>query len=472
MSATAGIRIDGKPAQAQEAARLDSLNPATGGVAGSVDAGGAADAVHAVDSAAAALPAWAATSPAERSAALRAVADWLRSGPEDIARLTSVESGKRIAEARAELNLSANFFTYYADALLEEDSVSVVPGITHHVISRPLGVVGVVTPWNFPVSIPARKIAPALAAGCTVVFKPREIAPLSGLLFAEGLEKFLPAGTFNTVAGDGPAITGAWLDDVRVRGLSFTGSTRVGQILAAQAVPTLTRLTLELGGNAPFVLLEDADLDAAVETLMIAKYRNNGQSCIAANQVFVPAGVMDPFVEAFRAASDSLRLGDPLDEATDLGPMALPSDPDRLSGLAADAADSGAAVHTAKVDVPDAGFFAAPQICVAPGPQARVRTEEAFGPLTVVHPYSDAEEVLAWSRSCDVGLGGYVIGTDLDRAEAFAQQLEVGIVGINNGTPNTPQIPFAGLKLSGQGVEGAAGGMREFLTYQTLAIKG
>lgn len=476
----AGVRIGGAAGTPGGSAGLPpvrSYDPATGRVAGEVDPADAADSLRAVGVADSSLPAWSrATDRADR---LRAIATWLRSGPADLAALITLETGKRIAESRAELALSAGFFDYYADVLdgAAPQRIQAVPGTSHLVRQQPLGVVAVVTPWNFPVSIPARKIAPALAAGCPVVFKPSEVAPLSGLALAEGLERLLPAGVVNTVVGDGIEICGAWLDDERVRGMTFTGSTRLGTALAAQAAPTLTRMVLELGGNSPFVVLDDAgadtELDRAVDTLMVAKYRNNGQSCIAASQVFVPAALTDRFVERLLDRSSALALGDPADEATDLGPMALAGDPDRLADLAADAADTGAAeVLTAAVAVPERGFFAPPRIVVRPGPAAGVCREEVFGPISVIRPYADLNDVLDDVRSGPVGLGGYVCGRDADRAVEVAQQLDVGIVGVNTGAPNTPQVAFAGRKLSGYGVEGSRAGFDEFCTYQTVATGG
>jgi succinate-semialdehyde dehydrogenase/glutarate-semialdehyde dehydrogenase len=447
------------------------IEPATGEPMSELLGGSDLEAQAALKSAERAQRTWAATPAAERAAALTAVAEDLRNPEvaEPIAVLISRETGKRIAESRAELGLSAKFFDFFAQAAAElaAASVDVVPGIAHTVIQRPLGVVVAVTPWNFPVSIPARKIAPALAAGCSVLFKPSEIAPASALRFAEVVEAHVPPGAVNTVVGEPSAVLDLWLDNPAVRGLTFTGSTRVGRILAAKTAPNFTRCVLELGGNAPFVILDDADVETAVETLMIAKYRNNGQSCIAANQVWAPHQSLMDITESFLAASNALRLGDPLDEDVTLGPLALPTDSDRIQQLLG---SSGGIVIRAS-SAPNRGHFMLPAVCTEPAATSRIATEEIFGPASVIRGYESLDEVVAATAAGQHGLGGYVVG-DPEHAAAVARSLDVGIVGVNNATPNTPQVPFAGLKSSGLGVEGARAGLDAFLTYQTVAVAG
>lgn len=384
--------------------------------------------------------------------------------------LISRETGKRLAESRAEVGLSAAFFEWFADAIRSRSgaSHSVVPGLRHEVIQRPLGIVAVLTPWNFPLSIPARKIAPALAAGCPVLFKPSEVAPASALRLAEIVEAHVPAGVVGTVLGDPAEVSGTWLEDPRVRGLTFTGSTRVGRLLAAQTTPNFTRNVFELGGNAPFVVLDDADPARAADVLAVAKYRNNGQSCIAAQQVWVPQHLVDDFAAAFLRVTGELVLGDPLDPDTTLGPLALPGDPARIAEIAQDAARSGADVHTGDVALPDRGHFARPVLCVNPA-GGRAVEEEVFGPLATIRGYTDLGEVVTATRADPCGLGGYVIGEPV-RATAVAQALDVGIVGVNNATPNAPVVPFGGLKHSGLGWEGGQIGLDAFLTWHTTAV--
>lgn len=468
-----GVRIGGVPVEAASPWIHAVLNPSTGTEVAHLVGGGVPEAVAAVRSAMSVQPTWENTRPVQRASVLRAIAADLRTADvaEELATLISQETGKRIAEARAEVGLSAQFFDWFAVAISTEHSQrwDVVPNIEHVVSKHPLGIVAVVTPWNFPVSIPARKIAPALAAGCPVLFKPSEVAPTSALRFAELVEARVPAGVINTVLGDAPAVMEAWLSHPAVRGLTFTGSTRVGTILATSAASRFVRCVLELGGNAPFIVLDDANLRRAVELLLIAKYRNNGQSCIAANQVWVPRQLLDDFAVAFVEASNTLVLGDPLDEQTTLGPLALPTDAGRIRALFDDAAAAGTTVIKAGVDVPAEGHFAPPMICIEPGPDSVVRSEEIFGPGISINGYDDVDEVIATTRASRHGLGGYVVG-QAHRAAAVARSLDVGIVGVNNATPNTPQVPFGGLKFSGCGWEGGEAGLEAFLTYRTVAV--
>src|SRR5579875_454769 len=444
------VRIDGALTEPAGPIAIEIIEPATGKVVAELAGGGAQDAAHALDITAAAFPAWSQTAVTARAQVLRRIAADLRDPVTAAAMATLIarETGKRLAEATAEVGLSAGFFDWFAAAAetRHDELWDRVPGIRHEVTQHPLGVVAVVTPWNFPVSIPARKIAAALAAGCAVLFKPSEVAPSPALLLAEIADRHLPPGVMSTVAGDPKPIVATWLDDRRVRGLSFTGSTRTGRELAHQAATHLIPSVLELGGNAPFLVLDDADLTAAVEMLMVAKYRNNGQSCIAANHVWVPQDKLAEFTGLYTVASEALVLGDPLDEQTTLGPLALPTDPGRIEALAQAAAGQGARIVTTGQAVPGTGHFAAPVLCLDAPDDAAIVTGEIFGPAISIRGYRDVDDVLAATRRLDLGLGGYVAGADTSRTIAVARELDVGIVCVNNGTPNTPSIPFGGLK--------------------------
>lgn len=480
-----GWRSGGGPAEPAEPIALEVTDPTTGTFLASVLGGGVAEARHAVGGASAALATWSNYSTVVRAHALREAAASLRSATEDLATLISLETGKRLAESRAEVGLSAEFFEWFADvaATARSQAWHVRPGVTHHVETQPLGVVAVLTPWNFPLSIPARKLAAALAAGCTALFKPSEVAPLSGLRLAEILEGVLPPGVVETLVGPADAIAGTWLEDSRVRGLTFTGSTRVGRVLASQVADKFVRSVFELGGCAPFVVLGDADLTAAVNCLAVAKFRNNGQSCIAANTAWVPRRLLDQFVGAFAEVASSLAVGDPLDEGIGLGPTCMPSDPDRLASLVEDAQQHGAMVVVPRVRREsnygkpvdsvgrDAGFFVEPVICVCPDQSARVCSEEIFGPVLAVVCYDEVEEVIAATNRSPFGLAGYVCGRDETAAQRIARRLDVGIAGVNTGAPNTPQIPFAPRRDSGLGVEGGWGGFEEFVAYQSVAVQ-
>jgi len=469
-----GVRIGNRAVEPAEPWLLTVTEPATGETLAEVVGGGSREAMQAVAEAATAASSWAETSPTIRAAMLRDIAIELRrdSVRDELATLITRETGKRLIEARSEVLLAAGYFDWFANAISTRrgELWDAVPGVRHEVTKRPLGVVAVLTPWNFPLSIPARKIAPALAAGCPVLFKPSEIAPLSGLLLAGIIETFVTAGVVNTVVGDAKTVASTWIEDQRVRGLTFTGSTRVGRALAAQAGTSLMRCVFELGGNAPFIVLDDADIIRAVDSLAIAKYRNNGQSCIAANRVWVPRRILDDFIGAFAAVSEALVLGNPLEDATTLGALALPTDVDRLSGLLTDAEQRGATVLPSRVKLPMKGTFAQPRICIDPAAEARLVTDEIFGPVCSITGYDDVAEVLASMRQNPFGLAGYVVGRDVAAATDVARALDVGIVGVNNAAPNTPQIPFTGLKLSGVGAEGGDVGLDAFLTDQSIAI--
>jgi succinate-semialdehyde dehydrogenase / glutarate-semialdehyde dehydrogenase len=450
--------------------------PADGRPWTEVAIGGRQDADAAAEAAARALPDWSATPAAERAAALRAVADELdaASATDGWPTLVSRETGKRLAEARGELGLSAVYFRVMADLLDEQQErvLRAVPGAVHHVEPRPLGVAVVLTPWNFPVSIPARKIAPALAAGCPVLFKPSEVAPLSSMVLAALLDRHLPAGTVNTVLGEPADVVDPWLAHPDVQVVSFTGSTRVGRLVAAAAAPRFLRTVLELGGCAPFIVLPDADVEQAVQTLLVAKYRNNGQSCIAANQVFVAREVAERFVDAFVAATERLVVGDPLDAATDVGPLAPAGDPARLAALVDDAVAAGARLAGTRASVPENGHWFAPTVLVDVPESAAVFRDEVFGPVAAVRTYDDLDEAVAQHRATGYGLAGYVCATDAEAAREVSRRLRAGIVGINTGTPNYPGAPFGGLGLSGTGYEGGPQGLEAFQAWRTTAVVG
>jgi succinate-semialdehyde dehydrogenase/glutarate-semialdehyde dehydrogenase len=469
-----GVRIDGA-VRGDGLTRRPVVNPADGRPFADVCWGGRAEAVDAADTAARAQPGWAGTPAAVRAEALRAVAAALDSAAKGtLPALITRETGKRIAEARAELGLSAVYFRTFADLAQaqQEPTFEKVEGLRHVVSARPVGVVAVLTPWNFPVSIPARKVAAALAAGCAVVFKPSELAPLSSMVLAALLDEHLPAGVVNTVLGTPQAVVESWTAHPAVQAVSFTGSTRVGRIVATSVAPRFLRTVLELGGCAPFVVLPDADPQSAAETLMVAKYRNNGQSCIAANQVFVAAEVAEAFTDAFTAATRELSVGDPLDDTVGLGPMAPSGDPARLRELVAEAVAAGARRVSETHVLPDEGHYVEPTVLVDVPADARVFREEIFGPIAALRTFTDLDEAIGLHHATGYGLAGYVCGTDPERSRAVAARLNAGVIGINTGTPNYPGAPFGGLGLSGLGYEGGPQGLDAFRTFHTTAVRG
>lgn len=467
-------RIDGHCAAALVAgesrtgARRELPDPATGlthNTVGWASPQDVQDAVHAT------LPAaqmWQRTSPRSRSRVLQAIAGDLRNHAGDLTSLIIQETGKRKVEAAGEVAFSAEYFEWFADAATRSLGRFVdKPDRRFLVDHRPVGVVAAVTPWNFPLSIPARKVAAALAAGCPVVLKPSELTPLSALALARIVERHVPSGLVNVVVGDGEEITGALLDHEEVAAVTFTGSTRVGVLVAQRAMGTMTRVTMELGGMAPFIIDEHADLTVALDALMVAKFRNNGASCIAANNVYVHHKLHDQVLEALAARIASLKVGSPADSDTDVGPMLRPEHVDRLAGLVAAAEHTGC--DSWQAAAPEQGWFCPPTL-VAVSDSVDLWREEIFGPVCAVRSFDEIDEVIEEVNARRTGLAAYIVSTDTERALTTASRLNVGIVGINNGAPNTPEVPFGGLGLAGLGREGGVEGMLEFLETQTISV--
>lgn len=463
-----GNRVAGRTSDGPDV--HDQRDLTTGAVVGQVAGGGQDAAICAVESAAT----WVGRlSRDDRATVLRGVADHLRAAQGELADLVVDETGKRLAEAEAEVEFSARYFEVFANlgGDLVERRHEYRPGMTHVVTPTPVGVVAVLTPWNFPLSIPARKIAPAIAAGCGVVFKPSELSPRSGLRMAELVDEALgEAGLVNVVTGSPRTTVVPWLDHPALGSVTFTGSTRVGRVLGEQCGARGLRYTSELGGDAPFVMLPDADLAATVDLLAVAKYRNNGQSCIAANQVWVPQERLDEVADAFTATSRALRIGDPRDPSTGLGPLAPPTDPDRIAALAQRCADAGANVIEVGKPPAGEGHWAAPTVCVSTTREQPLVGEEIFGPLTQIAGYPELDHVRSQVARSPYGLAAYVVGPDVARADALAASFDVGISGVNTAGPNTPEVPFSGRRGSGLGYEGSRLGLEEFVAYQTRAL--
>ncbi|MBK0419406.1 aldehyde dehydrogenase family protein [Leucobacter sp. CSA1] len=471
-----GVRIDGTAhEQAGNRTIRTVTSPIDGAAVGEVVRGTSEDAAAALDSAERAFPSWSATSAEERAVALRGIARELRAEAESGAAdgwawLLSTETGKRLGEAQGELNFSALYFETFARLVLEQEAeqFSAVPGISHRVAPVAMGVVAALTPWNFPVSIPARKIAAALAAGCTVVFRSSEIGALSSLRLIEIVERFVPSGVVNTVLGAPADVVDPWLE--RADCVSFTGSTRVGRILNEQIAGRFLPAVMELGGNGSLVVLDDADVARTVDTLMIAKFRNNGQSCIAANNVLVPKRLESDFRDALREAVEGLVVGDPREAGTGLGPLAPAGDGPRVSALVEAAVAAGGERLLDEREVPAGGHYAAPQFVFGAPAGSDLVAHEVFGPAAGVVAYDDVEDAIALQRSSGYGLASYVCGGDEERAGAVAARFRAGIVGINTGTPNYPGGPFGGVGLSGLGYEGGRLGLEAHQHFRMTAM--
>ncbi|MBO9524456.1 MAG: NAD-dependent succinate-semialdehyde dehydrogenase [Nocardioidaceae bacterium] len=448
---------------------------ATGDVLADYADGGVAEATAAVDAAAAAFPGWAATAPRVRSEALRRAFELMVARTDELAALISAENGKALADARAEVTYAAEFFRWFAEEAVRPDgdfAESPAGGTRTIVTSRPVGVSALVTPWNFPAAMATRKIGPALAAGCTVVLKPASETPLTALAVARILEEAgVPAGVVNVVATtDAGAVVGAWLADARVRKISFTGSTGVGSLLLGQAAERIVNSSMELGGNAPFVVAADADLDAAVAGAMIAKFRNGGQACTAANRFYVHADVVEEFVAKFGAAIEALQVGSAFEDGTAVGPLISAKAVAGTTALVEDALARGARIaHQAGSSELD-GHFYPPTLLVDVPADAEVVRNEIFGPIAPVVTWTEDEEMLRQVNDTELGLAAYVFSGDLRWALKTAERIEAGMVGVNRGVVSDPSAPFGGVKQSGLGREGARDGVRAFTETQYFSV--
>ncbi|MFO1251178.1 MAG: NAD-dependent succinate-semialdehyde dehydrogenase [Inhella sp.] len=457
--------------------RFDVHDPATGALLAEVANLGEADTHEAIAAAAAALPAWAALPAKQRAAALQRWAALLHQHAEDLARLMTAEQGKPLAEARGEIAFGASFIEWFAEEarrVYGETIPTTDPDKRYLVLRQPIGVCAAITPWNFPVAMITRKVAPALAAGCTVVVKPAEQTPLCALALAELARRAgLPDGVLNVVTGDGAqsvAIGRALCASDTVRHLSFTGSTEVGRLLMAQCAPSIKKLALELGGNAPFIVFDDADVDAAVEGAMISKYRNAGQTCVCANRLYVQDGVYEAFVTKLAERAAQLRVGNGFEAGVQQGPLI---DADALAKVEAhvqDALDQGARLLTGGHRLAPHSY--APTVLADAHAGMRCAREEIFGPVAPVFRFHTEAEAIAMANATEFGLASYFYSRDMGRIFRVGEALEYGMVGVNTGLISTAEVPFGGVKHSGLGREGSRHGMDEYLEMKYLCLAG
>jgi len=453
--------------------RLPVTNPADDRLIAEVADSGAADARAAADAAQAAFAGWRATPAKARAALLRRWHDLILAHQDDLGRLISREQGKPLAEGRGEVLYAASYVQWFAEQATRSNGEVIpapVPGRRLLALPEPVGVVAVVTPWNFPAAMIARKIAPALAAGCTVVAKPAEDTPLTSLaLVALAEEAGLPPGVLNIVTASRertPAVVDCWLADARVRKVSFTGSTPVGQHLARESAATLKKLSLELGGNAPFIVFDDADLDAAVEGLMVAKFRNGGQTCVCPNRVYVQAAVHDAFVERLARRVGALQVGPASDPAAQIGPMINARAVDKIERHVRNAVAGGARVvvggQRLRNAVADGPNYYAPTVLVDAQPGMDCACEETFGPVVPVFRFDTEAEVVALANDTPFGLAAYFYTENARRIWRVTDALEAGIVGVNEGALAAEAAPFGGVKASGYGREGSVHGLEDY----------
>ncbi|MEL0027712.1 MAG: succinate-semialdehyde dehydrogenase [Perlucidibaca sp.] len=469
--------INGQWLDAADGARHAIHNPASGEVIAEVPDLGALETRAAIAAAEAALPAWRALAAKERARLLRRWHDLVMASQEDIARLMTCEQGKPLAEARGEVAYGAAFIEWFAE---EGRRVSgdVLPAPTADrrivVLKQPVGVTAAITPWNFPVAMITRKVAPALAAGCTSVVKPAEATPLCALALAElAAQAGIPPGVLNIVTTARPAVVGAELTaSPVVRKLSFTGSTAVGKRLMADCAGTVKRLSLELGGNAPFIVFDDADLDAAVAGAMASKYRNAGQTCVCANRMLIQDGVFDAFAGKLVAAVRALRVGSGLDETSQIGPLINDAATSKVDRLVSAALAEGARALTGGRRHALGGGYYEPTVLTDVDPAMAVAREEAFGPVAPLIRFRDDAEAVRLANDTPAGLAAYLYGRDLKRVWRVAEQLEYGMVGINEGIISNEVGPFGGVKESGFGREGSTVGIEEYLEMKYLCLGG
>ena len=466
--------IDGAWVDADSGQTIAVNNPASGEILGTVPKLGGAETRRAIEAANRALPAWRALTAKERAQKLRRWFELLMENQDDLARLMTLEQGKPLAEAKGEIAYAASFIEWFAEEAKRVYG-DTIPGHQADkrliVIKQPIGVTAAITPWNFPAAMITRKAGPALAAGCTMVVKPASQTPFSALALVALAERAgIPAGVLSVVTGSASEIGNELTGNPIVRKLSFTGSTEIGRQLMAQCAPDIKKLSLELGGNAPFIVFDDADLDKAVDGAMASKYRNAGQTCVCANRIYVQDGVYDAFVEKLKAAVSTLKVGNGLEAGVTTGPLIDDKAVAKVREHIDDALGQGAEVVFGGQSHALGGSFFEPTILVNVPRGARVSREETFGPLAPLFRFKDEDEVIAMANDTEFGLASYFYARDLSRVFRVAEALEYGMVGINTGIISNEVAPFGGVKASGLGREGSKYGIEEYLELKYLCL--
>ena len=467
--------LGGKLTDSSTGATFPVEDPATGAVLADVADASADDGLRALDLAVAAQAEWAATPPRVRGEILRTAFELVHARADDFARVITLEMGKTVAEARGEVNYGAEFLRWFAEeAVRIGGRTATAPAGNGRILvtKEPVGPVLAITPWNFPLAMATRKIGPALAAGCPILVKPAAETPLTMLLLGQVFaDAGLPAGVLSILpATDAAALTGPLLADARLRKITFTGSTGVGKLLVRQSADRLLRTSMELGGNAPFLVFDDADVDAAVDGAMAAKMRNGGEACTAANRFHVARTVADEFTDKLTARIVALRTGHGLDDGTDLGPLITARQRATVDALVRDAVERGARVRTGG-QIPDGpGTFYPPTVLDEVPADARLLREEIFGPVAAITVFDTEDEAVAAANDTEYGLAAYFYTRDLDRAMRVAGALKTGMVGVNRGVISDVAAPFGGVKESGFGREGAAEGIEEYLDTKYIAL--
>lgn len=468
--------IAGRWTAAADGRRVAIRNPANGTVVGEVPMMGASETQIAIEAAASALPNWSRKTAKERAVILRRFADLMLANTSDLAIIMTAEQGKPLAESRGEIAYAASFLEWFAEEgkRIYGDVIPTFRADSRVVVLRqPVGVAAAITPWNFPAAMITRKLGPALAAGCTFVCKPAPQTPFSALALAELAQRAgVPDGVFNVVTGDAAQIGGELTRHPSVRKLSFTGSTAVGKKLLAQCADTVKKVSMELGGNAPFIVFDDADLDAAVHGAMASKYRNTGQTCVCANRIYVQSGVYDTFAEKLAQAVSTLRVGDGLQGPTDQGPLIDQRALEKVQAHIADAVRHGARIACGGKPHTLGGTFFEPTILLDVTSQMRVAREETFGPVAPLFKFETEADVIRMANDTEFGLAAYFYTRDLARSWRVQEALEYGLVGLNTGLMSTEIAPFGGMKESGLGREGSRYGIDEYTEMKYVCVGG
>lgn len=452
--------------------QTEVTNPATGEVVGTVPKGGQKEARLATDAAFEAFKTWSKLSAYERTEKLAAWAKLMDENTDEIAELMTREQGKPFEEAKGEVKYANGFFKWYAEEgkrIYGETIPATTANKRIFVHKQPVGVVAVITPWNFPAAMITRKVGPAIASGCTVVIKPANLTPLTAIRMVQlAKEAGIPDGVVNIVTGDSKAIGQEWMQDMRVRKLTFTGSTEVGKELMKGSADTVKKISLELGGHAPSIVMDDANFDKAVEHVMSAKYRNAGQTCVCINRVYVHEKIADKFAEALAEKSKQLKVGNGLEKGVNIGPLINEDAVEKVEKHVQDAKDKGAKVLTGGEK--KEGLFYEPTVLSGATDDMLCMNEETFGPLLPITTFKTVDEAIERANDTDFGLAAYVYTSSINTGIYIAENLEYGIVGLNDGLPSSPQAPFGGFKQSGIGREGGHHGMDEFLEIKYISL--
>jgi succinate-semialdehyde dehydrogenase / glutarate-semialdehyde dehydrogenase len=467
--------IGGKWRKSSDGARFDVIDPATENKVASVASATVEDAKAALDAASAAFPGWAAKKPRERGEILRKAFELIMRDAERLAKLITIENGKALSDSRGEVAYAAEFFRWFAEEAVRnvgQNSTAPATGARILVHHKPAGIAVLVTPWNFPAAMATRKIGPALAAGCAVVLKPASDTPLTMLALMPILEEAgVPAGVVNVIPSRSSGkVVSAMLHDPRVRVVSFTGSTEVGRKLLHEAADNIIRPAMELGGNAPFIVFDDADIDAAIDGAMIAKMRNMGEACTAANRFYVHEKVHDEFAKKLTAKMAGLKMGNGLDDGVALGPLVNKDGLDKVIELVDDAVKKGAKVLTGGKVPGGPGFFYPATVLSNVSADAKMLNEEIFGPVASLQTFKSEDEVVTRANDTEYGLVAYLYTNDLKRGLRVSEKLDFGMIGLNRGIVSDPAAPFGGMKQSGLGREGAHEGLMEFLETQYVSV--